>query len=61
LPGGRELAIWALAAWVIYMVNAFTGVLLGTEALMLFLWFLLAVPVALFALPERAGPRGERA
>ena len=60
LPGGRDLAIWALAAWVIYMVNAFTGVLLGTEALMLFLWYLLAVPVALFALPERAEPRAER-
>ncbi len=61
LPGGRDLGIWALAAWLIYMFNAFTGVLLGTEALMLLLWFLLAVPVALFALPERAEPGAEPA
>jgi O-antigen ligase len=57
LPGGRDLALWALAAWVIYMVNVFTGVLLGTQALMMFLWYLLAVPIALLALPERAPAR----
>jgi O-antigen ligase len=56
LPGARDLAIWALAAWVLYMVNVFTGVLLGQQSLMMFLWYLLAVPIALLALPERAAP-----
>jgi O-antigen ligase len=57
LPGARDLALWALAAWVIYIVNVFFGVLLGQQALMMFLWYLLAVPIALLALPERAEPR----
>jgi len=59
LPGGRDLALWALGAWVIYMVNVFFGVLLGQQALMMFLWYLLAVPIAVLALPERAEPRPE--
>ena len=60
LRGAFELAVWCLAAWVIYMANAFTGVLFGQESLMLFLWFLLGIPVALAALPERAPGRGVR-
>jgi O-antigen ligase len=61
MKGAFEVAVWCLAAWVLYVANAFTGVLLGQESLMLFLWFLLAIPVALAALPERASGGAQEA
>lgn len=51
-PIGRELGFWALGTWIIYMANVYTGVMLGSRPFIAFLWILLALPVALAALPE---------
>jgi O-antigen ligase len=60
-PIAREIAIWVLAAWFVYVVNAFLGVLLIITTFSVFLWVLIAIPVALAALPERAAPADETA
>lgn len=54
-PISREIGIWAIAAWFIFMVNVFLGVLLTITTFGIFLWTLLSLPVALAVLPERAG------
>lgn len=53
-PLARDLGIWTLAAWALYMANAATGVVFGVTSLMVLLWYFLAVPVAVAALPDVA-------
>lgn len=55
-PSARPLALWAINAWIIVMGNMALGVLLGSKPHLTFMWLLLAIPVAILALPERADP-----